>query len=175
MIAALLGSGSALRRASCGLLLAAALLGPGALVRAQEAPGDDRRYSEDVLERERALSSEIMSPFCPGRTLVSCPSPRAHSVREELKQYLAQGVSEAELRRTVQAQFGEVTNSTPSSPIGKVLPIVVLVIGAGVLAVAMFRFREQAGAGSSEAPTLSNAASRELEAELDRELKARGL
>jgi cytochrome c-type biogenesis protein CcmH/NrfF len=158
-------------RFACALL---ALAGPMAAWAQEQPVQDDRRFSLDVLRRERALSSEIMSPFCPGRTMVSCTSDQARSWREVFKGYLANGVSEDEIKQQFRTQYGELTRGTPSGALGWSIPIVVLLVGGATLAYALRRFR--ANASDLSAPDgPASAASRELEAELDRQIKARGL
>jgi cytochrome c-type biogenesis protein CcmH/NrfF len=132
---------------------------------------DDRRYAEDLLRRERNLSSEIMSPFCPGRTLINCTSDQARSYREVFKRYLAEGVSEQELKAQFEAQWGAAARSTPRSAFGWLLPGLILGAGAALLAFALIRLRS----GREPAAPERVAVDRDLESELERELRSRGL
>ena len=114
------------RLATLGLLCAALVLsGP---VSAQEA-----------ARRAYDLSSELMSPFCPGRTLQDCPSPDAGAVREQIRGWVDAGVSDAEIRARVEASFGDRVVGIPRSAWGRAGPVVILVIGLGLLALAIRR------------------------------------
>ena len=51
---------------------------------------------EDAVERARrayALAGELLSPYCPGRTLADCPSPDAGALREEIRTRIDSGES----------------------------------------------------------------------------------
>ena len=52
--------------------------------------------AETPTEKARAayaLSRELMSPYCPGRTLADCPSPDAAALREEIRDRIEAGVA----------------------------------------------------------------------------------
>jgi cytochrome c-type biogenesis protein CcmH/NrfF len=109
------------------------------------------------------LSRNLMSPFCPGRTIADCSSPDAATVREEIRDALATGESPESIQKRIETRFGERVVGTPRSGIGWALPIGVLVAGAGLLGVALLRTIARPRA--TEAPI-----SAELERELAREL-----
>jgi cytochrome c-type biogenesis protein CcmH/NrfF len=146
--------------------------------RAEPSPPDDRRYASDVLVRERNLSANLMSPFCPGRTMINCSSDQARSYRESFKEYLANGVSEAEIREQFVMRFGDIARSTPKGLLAWSIPAVILAAGACALVFVLRRFRagaQGAGAQGAAAGTVPAASLREIEAELERDLKTRGL
>jgi cytochrome c-type biogenesis protein CcmH/NrfF len=110
------------------------------------------------------LSRNLMSPFCPGRTIADCSSPDAATVREEIRDALATGESPESIRKRIEARFGaDHVIGVPRSGIGWALPIGMLLAGAGLLAVALVR---------SVKPPRATAApiSPEMERELAREL-----
>ncbi|MGH0038248.1 MAG: cytochrome c-type biogenesis protein [Myxococcota bacterium] len=53
------------------------------------------------------LPHDLMSPFCPGRTLAECPSPQADELRLKILLQAAAGASEAEVEEMLVARFGE--------------------------------------------------------------------
>ncbi|HTO07701.1 MAG TPA: cytochrome c-type biogenesis protein CcmH [Myxococcota bacterium] len=109
------------------------------------------------------LSRNLMSPFCPGRTIADCSSPDAATVREEIRDALAAGESPDSIRRRIEMRFGDHVIGVPKEGIGWALPIGVLIAGAGLLAVALVRSVQRPRA--TEAPI-----SPELERDLAREL-----
>ena len=53
------------------------------------------------------LSSEINSPFCPGKTLAMCTSPDAARVRRQIQQLAEDGKSKDEIKNTIIEEYGE--------------------------------------------------------------------
>jgi cytochrome c-type biogenesis protein CcmH/NrfF len=126
----------------------------------------------DEIEQSRAaysLSRELMSPFCPGRTLADCPSPSASAVREEIREKINAGVSIAEIRDEMETRFGTAVQGTPGSAIGWALPTIALALGAVGVVVAILRLRRRP-LSATEEPIPP-----ELQQEIDRELQERGL
>ena len=80
----------------------------------------------DDLRRARALADELMSPFCPGRTLSDCPSPNATAVREEIRAWVHQGQSDEQIRTALRARFGASLAGEPESPWAKAAPLAVI-------------------------------------------------
>jgi cytochrome c-type biogenesis protein CcmH len=99
-----------------------------------------------------ALSRELMSPYCPGRTLADCPSPPAAALREEIRERIEGGASQEEIRRDLENRFGSAVRGTPSGAWGWALPGFVLAAGAVALALALMRLtRRRAGLPEDEA------------------------
>ena len=133
-----------------GLLLA----GPGA---AQEDP-------EVALARSaHELSRELMSPYCPGRTLADCPSPDAGVVREEIRVALRAGESVDAIRERIEARFGAAVVGVPTTALGWLIPILILAAGAGVLVLVLRRALSR--------PALHPRVSNDLAVRLQRELR----
>ena len=87
------------------LLAVLLLLLPGAHARADTA---------DAPAREAArLSASLMSPFCPGMTLSTCPSPDAATVRAEISDRLHRGEPSASIIADLEARFGDVLDGSP--------------------------------------------------------------
>ncbi len=99
-------------------------------------------FCESEADRARtayALSKELMSPFCPGRTLADCPSPSALAVREEIREKVEAGVAIEAIRRELEERFGSAVRATPRGPLGWLIPTGVLMLGAGGLGFALSR------------------------------------
>lgn len=120
------------------------LLLAGCLLLAPAAPAQDPGGSQaERSRRALALSGELMSPFCPGRTLADCPSAEAGVWREEIRTWINAGVPEAEIRRRLQARMPESDLSgLPRGPLGWVLPVGIVLGGLGLLLLALRRVTE---------------------------------
>lgn len=64
------------------------------------AAGDEEPFAYD-------LAGELMSPFCPGRTLASCPSPQAAELIQKMVVQEAAGASREEVVAMLVDEFGE--------------------------------------------------------------------
>ena len=116
-------------RAFSSLLLVAALLGP-ALADAQQGEAAGWGYS---------LAHELMSPFCPGRTLAQCTSPQAQELRQWILMQEAAGATRAEVRANLLERYGDAIRSAPK-PEGwglsaYLLPLVFFLGGGGLVVI----------------------------------------
>ncbi len=112
-----------------------------------------------------SISRDLMSPFCPGRTLADCPSPDAAAVRVEILEQIRAGVPPETVRRDLERRFGETVKGIPKSLVGWLVPILVLAGGAVGL---VFALRRLSSAGSRE----TGAPGQE---EIERQLRDEGL
>ena len=148
------------------LVVLALCLTTGA-ARSQESAPDAQR----IDTRANDLYDEIMSPFCPGRTLANCPSPQAATMRERVKQQLAAGMAEAEIVDSLYGVYGEIVLGAPRAEgigiLAWVMPAAFLLLGVGLL-LAWLRStgRRVAGQGPGPAPDLDPAEQARLDAEL---------
>lgn len=150
-----------LRLASLGLLsLAACLL----LASAGAAQTEDTSPTERS-RRALALAGDLMSPFCPGRTLADCPSPDAAVWREDIRTWMNAGVPDSEIRARLQARMPEQDLSAlPGGPLGWMVPILILVAGLGILYAALRRVTAASGEPELD-PELEEKLLNELESE----------
>jgi cytochrome c-type biogenesis protein CcmH/NrfF len=123
--------------------------------------------AQDDVEIARAraaheLSRELMSPYCPGRTLADCPSPDAGAVRDEIREALRGGESVDSIRARIESRFGAQVIGVPTTLLGWLLPIVALAAGALVLVLALRRAVSRPGA----LPRVSSDVAARLEQEL---------
>ena len=87
--------------------------------------------------KANALYDEVMSPFCPGRTLANCPSPQAAELREQIKQRLTAGSTDEQIKDELYEAYGEVVLGAPRKEgfglLAYVLPAFFILAGAVVL------------------------------------------
>ena len=136
------------------------------------------------------LASELMSPFCPGRTVSSCPSPQAGELIQWIQVQEAAGATEEEVVEMLIERFGEeILGAPPAEGItlwAYVFPVVGFVGGGGIVAVALRRIVgrrndvDEGDGGHAEPPESSGSAApsasvddRELERIVDEELSNR--
>ena len=148
-----------------------------ARVRAQGmAPqSSTEQTSEAELElnrRARALTDQMMSPWCKGVSITQCSSGNAVGYREQVKAWLRSGLSEADIKRGFAQQFGEGQLAMPRGPMSLTVPLLILGFGAVVLLVLVRRLTV-APPASAASPQLSPEQYKKLEAELDSELRRR--
>ena len=85
-----------------------------------------------------AIASEVMSPFCPGRTLAECPSSSAESLRMWIIVQAAAGRTRDDVEAELYERYGDQIRSTPKvEGVGiaaYVIPIVAFLAGGALLA-----------------------------------------
>lgn len=150
--------GRATRRA---LVLAGvvALIGAGAS--AQEPPAQ---------RQARELTHELMSPFCPGRTLADCPSPQAAELRDYIRLRLDSGATRSEIVDELYATYGDVILGAPRARgfglLAWIVPGVFLLAGVWFIVRWARGSRARVEAGASASPELSPEDAERLEAAL---------
>jgi len=142
--------------ASAALLLALAL--PSAPVRAEEA------WSGRLVD-------ELMSPYCPGRTLRNCPSPQAGELIDWIEGQEQTGRERDSVYQQLLAEFGEEIRQAPqASGIGlAAYAVPLLAFLAGGLLVGLF-LRHAARRGAAPPAAVAPPADPELERLVDEEL-----
>lgn len=80
------------------------------------------------------MSNDIMSPYCPGRTLAACPSEQAFALRSKIEDWMREGKTETEIVEKLVSSYGEeVRGASYSGGVAVLLwltPTFVLAIGA---------------------------------------------
>ncbi|MGB3050177.1 MAG: cytochrome c-type biogenesis protein CcmH [Polyangiales bacterium] len=133
-----------------------------ASVPAEEAPRDEGRQVQSIVRN-------TLSPFCPGKTLNSCPSPKAGEWRRDIREWVEAGVPEPEIRSRLQARVPTFDLSIPPVKSGWVIPVIALVLSTLWFVVMARKFRGRGGRRDSvEAPAQDH----DLDARLDEELAA---
>ena len=117
------------------------------------------------------VANELMSPFCPGRTLADCPSSYAESLRMWIIVQEAAGRSRADVENELFERYGDIMRPAPRAEglglAAYVVPSAIILLGVGVVA-AVLRHH----ARKPDAPSVTPAVSRdpELERIIDEEL-----
>jgi len=100
------------------------------------------RATEDRVED---IAATIRCPQCRGQSAADSDAASARAVRAEIAERLDAGRSADEIRDYFAASYGEeILLTPPSTGVGSlvwILPVVVVVAGAGGLAVAFARWR----------------------------------
>lgn len=73
----------------------------------------EARYSPEVEREARTLFGEILSPYCPGLTLTSCPSEGAFQLKDAIRAQLASGMAPADVMKGLEARFGPQIHARP--------------------------------------------------------------
>jgi len=119
----------------------------------------------------RELERELMSPYCPGRSLIECPSPAATELRLWIQSQEKAGVTRAAVEQRLVQQFGDKLLQSPRAEgwglISYLVPAGVLLAG-GVFAFGFLR--RQTRSASASPPSAET--DPELAREVDRELGA---
>jgi len=89
------------------------------------------------------LADELMSPYCPGRTLSSCPSPQAAELVQWIAVQEASGTTREQVIEMLIERFGEdILGAPPAKGItlwAYVLPVLGFCLGGALVAVAFRR------------------------------------
>jgi cytochrome c-type biogenesis protein CcmH len=89
------------------------------------------------------LAGELMSPYCPGRTLSSCPSPQAAELVQWMVVQESGGATREQIVDMLVERFGEeILGAPPAKGImlwAYVVPMLGFVLGGGLVAVVLRR------------------------------------
>jgi cytochrome c-type biogenesis protein CcmH len=89
------------------------------------------------------LAGDLMSPYCPGRTLSSCPSPQAAELVQWIVVQEAAGATREEVVEMLIERFGEeILGAPPAKGItlwAYLIPVLGFVVGGGLVAVVLRR------------------------------------
>jgi cytochrome c-type biogenesis protein CcmH/NrfF len=175
------------------LLVAISLAASSALAQSPDKPGEadqapvnaarirERTPSSPVAASQaaasqagswsRELERELMSPYCPGRSLIECPSPDATELRLWIQGQEAAGVSRAKVEQRLFQEFGDQLRQSPRAEgwglFAYLVPAGVLLAG-GAFAFGFLR-RQSRPVSASAVPVEVDP---ELVREIDRELGA---
>jgi cytochrome c-type biogenesis protein CcmH/NrfF len=118
-----------------------------------------------------AYFNEVMSPFCPGRTLSACTSGQADSLRMWILVQQAAGRSQEDVHVELLARFGDVILAAPKAQgfglAAYVIPLGVFIGGGLLVTIFLRRQTAEASAARVQAPAPLDA---DIERAIDEEL-----
>ena len=107
-------------------------------------PGGGKRSD---AERARSVSSELRCPDCESQSIAQSSTETARAARDDIRQRVATGQSDGEIRQAYIDKFGPSILLKPeSSGLGILvwgLPAAALVLGGGGLVLALRRWRRE--------------------------------
>jgi cytochrome c-type biogenesis protein CcmH/NrfF len=119
------------------------------------------------------LERELMSPYCPGRSLVECPSPQATELRMWIHAQEQAGVPREEVEARLYQEFGDTLRHAPRAEgwglWAYLVPGIAMLAGGALVVWFLGRSRRSVSEEPPAPPPLRDA---ELEREVDRELGA---
>lgn len=127
-------------------------------------PAEDAQESRQV----QAIVRTTNSPFCPGKTLDSCPSPRAAEWRQDINAWVADGIPEPEIRTRLQERVPGFDLSIAPVKSGWVIPVIAVLLSTLWLIVVARSFTHPSPPRRTIPPEPEKKAS--LDARLDDEL-----
>jgi cytochrome c-type biogenesis protein CcmH/NrfF len=105
----------------------------------------------EAARRAQGLEDRVMSPFCPGKTIKACPSPKAGEWRNDIRQWAAEGLSNDQIEQRLRERVpGFDLSGRPPEMLGGWFP---LVLGLGAIGALFLILRKTTGLGRSGAVT----------------------
>ncbi len=127
-------------------------------------------FAEESADWAYALPNDLMSPFCPGRTLGDCTSPQAESLRMWITVQAAAGRSRSDVEAELLQRYGDVLRPAPRATgfgiAAYAFPLIAFIAG-GVVVVVFLRRQTRGGAKTT---MVAGPADPDLERIIDEEL-----
>lgn len=108
----------------------------------------------------QSLSNDLMSPYCPGRTIASCPSPQARQLEDHILAEAKAGKSRDQIESALVARFGDEIIGYAPQP--------VLLYGSALVGLLALILLVMMGRRWARRSTPATAAAGPTQAELDR-------
>lgn len=129
-------------------------LAPAASSPAAAGSGDPAQAEALATE----LSHDLMSPYCPGRTIATCPSPQARKLEHHILEQAQQGKTRVEIETALAERFPDIRGyvGRPEIIYGTALLALIAIIGLVVVGrrwVRQTRARAVAVGGATQAAT----------------------
>ena len=113
----------------------------------------DGRDDRTNAERAHDIGATVACPQCVGQSVVESDVAIAREIRAEIGRLVVAGHSDDDIRARFAERYGDWVILTPStsgvSGLVWVIPVVGLVVGAGLLAVTLSRWRRAAQGGEA--------------------------
>lgn len=106
----------------------------------------------DASVRSQQIADVLRSPFCPGKTLLTCTSGQAFTARQEIRDRLVAGESEESIIEDFKTRYGENIVNPPQPWYAVVSPFIPALVGVLVLAAVTWRWRKGKGDAAPASP-----------------------
>ena len=95
------------------------------------APGPSPAQAAEATELATQLSHDLMSPYCPGRTIATCPSPQARKLENTILEQAMAGKTRVEIETQLAARFPDIRGylGRPEIIYGTALVALLAIIG----------------------------------------------
>lgn len=111
-----------------------------------------------VERQAQGIFHRIMSPYCPGLLLASCPSSLAEDLRNDIRAELEAGKAAVAIEDDLHRRFGDATRAAPAfkgiGMVAWIVPLLLFIVSSVALLAWLRRCRGEA-AGSASASTFS--------------------
>jgi len=162
--------------AAFALILAALTFGAVAPVSAREAPevGEDPAAERHMMQ----LAAELRCLQCQNQTLADSNAPLAVDLRQQIRELLAKGESDEQVKQYLVARYGDFVLYRPPLKSNTLLlwfgPAVVLLVGLGALYLTLKRRLARLDSAQSN-PQVADAESARAQHLLEKEVEEGGL
>lgn len=119
----------------------------------------------ELIQQE--LAGDLMSPYCPGRTIASCPSPNARKLEDYILELADQGKSREEIETILVERFGSDIVGYQAPPAVLYGSLVVGLVALGGLGVVARRWVRRSRTGAGKDPGSEAQTAKPSRAELD--------
>lgn len=111
--------------------------------------------SPEAEQLVNELSHDLMSPYCPGRTIATCPSPQARKLENEMLVKASAGATREEIEAELVARFPDIQGyvGRPELLWGTAIAAIL-----AILAIALVARRWIRRGSAAIAPTVAGAA-----------------
>lgn len=133
-------------------LTALLMLAAGVAVAQTPAAAPGSISMTDASVRSQQIADVLRSPFCPGKTLLTCTSGQAFTARQEIRDRLVAGESEESIIEDFKTRYGENIVNPPQPWYAVVSPFIPALVGVLVLGVVTWRWRRAKGEAVPVAP-----------------------
>jgi len=119
------------------------LLAPPVLAEVTEAEAD---------HRVTLMANELKSPFCPGKTLMTCTSNQAYTLRKEMHEMVLQGMTDTEVVTMLKLRYGDEVQNPPQPWYTFFVPLLPYVFGGLLLAIMLRQWLRRGKREAAAAP-----------------------
>jgi cytochrome c-type biogenesis protein CcmH/NrfF len=146
-----------------------------ALVAAVFLSASASRADDDPVAWGYALAHDLMSPYCPGRTLAQCTSPQAGELRQWIVLQAAAGASREDVEAILVERFGDGILQKPKAEgwgaSAYAIPVLFFIAGGGLVYWLLRRLVGPGPQAPVPVPVHAGAVDLELERLVDEELE----